>query len=57
MRKTIIKLLCRVSVFLAVFCMCAGPALCEIVYYVNPDGGYRTALNRLKEAAEQNNEE
>ena len=25
--------------------------------YVNPDGGYRTALNRLKEAAEQNKEE
>ena len=25
--------------------------------YVNPDGGYRTALARLKEAAEQNNEE
>ncbi len=24
--------------------------------YVNPDGGYRTALNRLKEAAEQNKE-
>ncbi|MBR3341966.1 MAG: hypothetical protein IKG30_10135 [Clostridiales bacterium] len=25
--------------------------------YVNPDGGYRTALARLKEAAEQNKEE
>ena len=25
--------------------------------YVNPDGGYRTALNRLKEAAEQNKEQ
>lgn len=25
--------------------------------YVNPDGGYRTALERLKEAAEQNKEE
>ena len=25
--------------------------------YVNPEGGYRTALNRLKEAAGQNNEE
>ena len=25
--------------------------------YVNPEGGYRTALNRLKESAEKNNEE
>ncbi len=25
--------------------------------YVNPDGGYRTALNRLKEASEKNKEE
>lgn len=25
--------------------------------YVNPDGGYRTALTRLKEAAEQNKEQ
>ncbi len=25
--------------------------------YVNPEGGYRTALNRLKEAVGQNNEE
>ena len=25
--------------------------------YVNPDGGYRTALNRLKEASGENNEQ
>ena len=39
MRKTMIKLLCRVSIFLALFCMYAGAALCEIVYYINPNGG------------------
>ena len=39
MRKTMIKLLCRVSVFMVLFCMYAGPALCEVVYYINPNGG------------------
>jgi len=39
MMSTKKRSLCWISVFMAFCCMYAGLALCEIVYYVNPNGG------------------